>query len=793
MVTPDGSPPERSITGGASPRGTGPNGAWIGTEMTESVPETLDLDACDREAIHLIGAVQPHGAIISAEAASRRITHASANLGDIVGVTPADCLGTALDALIPEPDLAALYAQNLVPARPEILRSLPLTLRQIGGRLVRAECMPHLSGGQLMLEFLPIEPAPGEFWQQEALRQRIVAELVRADTLEDLAEVSAAIVRNVTGFDRVMIYRFAADKHGQVIAESTEREDRFLGQHYPASDIPEPARRHFVLNLVRTIADIRAPGASIEAEPGAAPLDLTYSKLRAVPRVHVEYLSNMGVRASCSISLVTNDELWGLIACHHYAPRQLAPSQIRFLELIGGTLSALLQGIETRATLARSIEAERMAYDMEVEGRGGVPLDRVVERWGPRLMEAVGARGMVFRRDGRELALGRVPEPALSYDMLHAACIDGIATSDRLGATLGMTDAQREVAAGAAYLELSETGEDALVLLRPHHAETVRWAGKPDKVVSRESDGTSRLSPRGSFAVWCEERVGRSRPFDATDREVLRILRRALFALTSLERAQSAQRAQAEAEREEERLRLELLEASRRNALGELASAIAHEMNQPLAAIMNYISACRQELRNSGLPLPDPIEEIMGEAVHEASRAADLIRRLRDFMSSGVLSPEQTDLAAAARQGLKLALLTERGQAPEVDDRLGNDLPPVWADPVQITQVILNLATNACAAMRDADRRVLLVESRRDDPNVEIALEDSGTGIGANRLAALFEPFQPSTTSGMGIGLWLCRSIVEAHGGRIWHERPKSGSGARMVVSLPIARLRHGG
>ena len=744
----------------------------------------VDLSSCDREPIHLIGAVQPHGALVAASADTLAIRYASANAAEFLGYAPERLLTMSLADLLAPQDLAELHRRELRPLRPELLKPLRLSLTPPNGAARPLECLPHSNDGRIVLEFLRPDDHPAEIWQEDELRQRIIAELVRPDTLGELARVSAEIVRQVNGFDRVMIYRFAADGHGEVIAESTDRPDRFLGLHYPASDIPDPARRHFVLNVVRMIADIEAAPVPILAIGDDASLDLTFSKLRAVAPVHVEYLSNMGVRASMSISLVANDQLWGLIACHHYGPRQLSSGRLRFSELLGGTISALLQGIENRMQLRHSIEAEKLAFDMEKAGRTGAPLASVIAQWSAAVMALLNAQGLVLRQSGTVTEFGTVPSPRLRYAPLRAGMVEGVAASDHLSAVMPMDEAQWHAAAGAAYLELSEDAEDYLVLVREHYEHTIRWAGKPDKVEVRTEGGTTRLSPRGSFQLWREERIGRSRPFDVTDREALRILRRALFALNSIERERIAVRRRQEAEAEEERLRLALLDAARRTSMGELASALAHELNQPLAAVTNYINACRQELRNQGFTLPETFDALMRDAVGEASRAADLVRRLREFIGGGVLAPERTDLHAAIRQAADLAMLANGADRPELRLDFERQLPPVWADPVQIGQVVLNLSMNAITAMRGRPGQVLTIATRGQGGKALVAVRDTGPGIASEMRGALFEPFHSSTTSGMGIGLSLCRSIVEAHGGRIWSADPAEG--AEIVFSLPI-------
>lgn len=739
---------------------------------------------CDIEEIHLIGAIQSHGALLVAGRDSLKIISASDNTSDFLGLAPEELIGTFLHTLL-DPAILNVLASSVIPdGGRNVLR--PTTVRLTSGLSPRKlECLPHARDGHLFLEFFN-PPAEGpEGWEEDDLRRQIISDLVRPTTLAELAELSADIIRRVNGFDRVMIYRFAEDNHGEVIAESTDRHDSYLGLHYPASDIPEPARRHFALNVVRTIADINADAVPLRAIEGAdGPPDLTYSALRAVPQTHVQYLRNMGVVASMSVSLVSNDRLWGLVACHHYTPRIVPTQTLRFAELLAGTISALLQGIENRMQLSRAIEAERVAFAMEKQGRAGTPLRSVVAQWAPELLRLLDAQGLVFRQSGDIAEYGRVPEPRLRYRPLRGKLFEGVTATERLNDLVDLDDAQIEVAAGAGYMELSGDGQDYLVLVRRQFEHVVRWAGKPETVAEKQADGSTRLNPRASFALWTEEHAGMSKPFDSTDLEALRIVRRALFALNSLERERAAVLARKEAEAEEERLRLALLDAARKTSMGELASALAHELNQPLAAVSNYINACRAQLRGFDITLPEGFEDLMLDAVSEASRASDLVRRLRDFIAGGALQLEEADLRAAIRQGADLAMIAHGSDRPKLIFDFDENLPTFWIDRIQIGQVVLNLAMNAITAMRGQETRVLTIRAHAKTDHVHIRVEDTGPGIAPEMRKSLFEPFHSTTTSGMGIGLSLCRSIVEAHQGRIW--APETSSGGVLEFTLPL-------
>lgn len=753
--------------------------------------QSVNLDTCDQEPIHLIGAVQPHGALIAFEIDTHRIAYASANTQDFIGFAPDEILGKPVVTLIGAHNIAELPSFPAETTMPELLKPWFVEFAGSDGTMIKAECLPHRNKGHIILEFMQPQTAPATVWEDELLRREIIAEMIKPDALSELADVSARIIRDVTGFDRVMIYKFAEDKHGEVIAESTNRSDSFLGLHYPASDIPDPARRHFTLNVMRSIPDIngaRIPILGLAGEVADAvsdnPLDLTYSKLRAVAPVHVEYLNNMGVGGSLSISLITNGELWGLVACHHYSKRLVSSSRLRFAELLGGTTSALLQSIENTAQLCKNIEAEKTAFSIEQQVRSGTPLRVVVAEQASKLMGLVDAQGLYMVLGDIVVQHGTVPGLSMDSAVLDAQSIEGVGTTDNLSSVIDMTPEQMKMIAGAAVLNLSDDGHDYMVLLRSTYRQTIRWAGKPEKIETKDKDGITRLSPRGSFALWSEERLGKSKPFDAIDRDTLRILRRALFALNSVERERVALEAQKKAEAEELHLRHALLDAARASSLGELASAIAHELNQPLSAISNYVSACQQEFKNAGIDMPPRAVALMDTAVTETARAGELVRRVRDFISRGDLKSEFIDLDKVIRQSVSLALVPVDMPCLKVKFDLDADLPLLLADPVHVGQVLLNLSRNSLAAMEKSQTQQLTIKAHPKGDLVRITVADTGPGIPDDARGLIFEPFHASTTKGMGIGLSLCRSIVEAHAGRIWAE--PSDSGAILMFELPI-------
>jgi two-component system sensor kinase FixL len=217
-------------------------------------------------------------------------------------------------------------------------------------------------------------------------------------------------------------------------------------------------------------------------------------------------------------------------------------------------------------------------------------------------------------------------------------------------------------------------------------------------------------------------------------------------------------------------LQSELVHMSRFTALGEMASTLAHEINQPLTAIANYLKGCRRILqRMEGAEVP-MLTDAVSQAADQALRAGDVIRHLREFVARGESERHIENLPKLIEEASALALVGAKEKGVRVAFKFDPDAPLVLADRIQIQQVLLNLIRNAIEAMQDAPRRELTVstQSRRGDGLVAVAVADSGSGIAPEIADRLFQPFVSTKKHGMGVGLSICRTIVESHGGKIW-------------------------
>jgi len=329
-----------------------------------------DLTNCEREPIHLAGAAQSHGVVLVLREADLTIVQASTNAAALLRRPPEELLGDALARLggdiVERVRMLLRTAELLAPAPLRVSVGPAQAPRRFEGAMHR-----HRGGG-LVLELEPVDDppagiAPGLEVPSARLGATLAAAVQRisaAPSIGVLCDALAQVMRDLTGYDRVMVYRFDPDGHGKVIAEARDaRLPPLLGHHYPASDIPQQARALYLKNRVRMLVDVEAPTAPLQPPVlplTGAPLDMSMCQLRAMSPIHLQYLRNMGVTATMSVSLVREGQLWGLVAAHHHAPRRLRCSLRTAAELLGEVASTRITAIENYAHAQVALMVRRL-------------------------------------------------------------------------------------------------------------------------------------------------------------------------------------------------------------------------------------------------------------------------------------------------------------------------------------------------------------------------------------------------------------------------------------------------
>ncbi|RZJ37871.1 MAG: GAF domain-containing protein, partial [Brevundimonas sp.] len=366
----------------------------------------VDLTNCDREPIHILGAIQPIGFLI-ALTADWLIARASLNTHEFIGLAPDDLFGRPLS------DVFTAKAVHDLRNRAAILRGPDAVERLFDCILIddrqAFDVAIHFSGGQVVIE---AEPASGEHGDASGIVRSMIARLDQAQDFASFYREGARQVRALIGFDRVMVYRFGADGSGEVVAEAVRAGiGKFMGLHYPATDIPAQARELYRRNLLRIIADVNATPVPIapQRDETGQPLDLSLSVLRSVSPIHIEYLKNMGVDASLSISIIVDGKLWGLFACHHYSPRCPTFERRSVAELFAQMFSMRLESRERQDT----VEYERRARDVSDQLLGAVASDETLLQdpdWlGDILTHAIPADGVGVWLSGKHAFSGATP------------------------------------------------------------------------------------------------------------------------------------------------------------------------------------------------------------------------------------------------------------------------------------------------------------------------------------------------------------------------------------------------
>ena len=473
--------------------------------MTVSAAGHGAIDNCANEPIRSPGAIQPHGVLLALREPDLVVEMASANAAELFGH---EVLGADIDDLLGE--VAADWLRKVDHG---LVSSPSLRVRFRDGEI---DLIAHRAGALLITEWEPVAAGPQSDQAWHSRLPQVLQRLSTADTLADLVASLVTDVRALTGFDRVMIYRFDPQWNGEVIAEDRRDDlEPFLGLHYPAADIPAQARALYEHNWLRLIPD--ATYASVSLTPAlnpsdGLPWDLSAAVLRSVSPVHLEYLANMGVKASMSVSLLDRGRLWGLIACHHYqGPHRPAYNDRTVAEFLGRTASVLLASKTEAAWGAQAVDvAARQARLMQALARAPRAPLKALAATSNAMVDLIPATGAAIQLDGRLTLLGRTPPPDRVVAVVSALLATGSTSSAALATDV--PDAA-DIAGSASGLLAIPTGSisgDIVAWFREETLRQVTWAGDPN-TAKAVNDG--RLSPRHSFARWSETVRGTATPW----------------------------------------------------------------------------------------------------------------------------------------------------------------------------------------------------------------------------------------------------------------------------------------
>lgn len=768
--------------------------------MQPNVSSGPDLSKCAEEQIHIPGAIQPHGALLVVTESNMQIVQVSESVGVLFGVTPGDLLGKALETLIGS--IQQRQIQQLLAQRgPEVLNPLAL---KVGGqedeKLFNA--VMHRVDDVLVIELEPSESElPVDAIEFFRTGYAAITESLQSCSTQELYQRAADYVSVITGFDHIMVYLFDKDWNGTVVAECANELERYLGLVFPASDIPAQARQLYARNSLRLLVDVNAGRSRLIPANNpvlANPLDLSGAILRSMSEVHIEYLKNMGVAASMSISIMANDELKGLIACHHPRPKHVTYQQRQACDFLAKLISLKSVSLAERENFRNQNELRVARKEVVSQLAGSDDISECLNQSGQFLLQVAGARGVAVVWDGQCKTFGLTPTSSDLEQLVAWLREDrhGVVRAvESLSEDFEPANSYRGIASGLLAVKLTSDGTGYLLWFRPEQVQEINWAGDPEKPV--EPHPSARIHPRKSFEVWKQQVTGRALPWLSAEIESALELRMAVLdvalSLVERKRAQDLQLQVSELNRlnqELEALSKELgyardaaMDASRRKS--EMVSVVSHDLRAPLTSMKAALG-----LLSVGVHSAAASRELIDLAHRSSGYMLALINGLLDLdkLESGSIELNKVELKVSDIFQQTIELLTSTARVSDTELRALPTELTVLADNERIIQTAVNLVANAIKFSPVGG--FVELSAVEDNDAVTVNVRDNGRGVPEVQLNTIFDRFTQVETAdytekgGAGLGLSISKALVEAHGGTIGVDS-EVGKGSTFWFRLP--------
>lgn len=731
--------------------------------------------------IHRLTQVQPHGAVLVIKEPELTVLQASRNVSKLFGRSVEDLLGQPIEEIL-DVYQASRFREGLAADNLDLMNPSKVWIRRQGDDYGVFDGVVHRnSDGYLVLELEPAllqETIP--FLSFYHLAKASISQLEAGASLSQFYQMIVQEVRKVTGFDRVMLYRFDQDDHGEVMAEDKVPElESYLGLHFPESDIPKPARKLFLSNWIRTIPD--ATAAPVALHPATNPLtnqptDLTLSILRSPFPCHLEYLHNMGVQSSLTISLMKEGRLWGLIACHHRTPKPVPYELRKACEFLGRVIFSEIANQEGETDHHYRIKLTQVQSALvEAMSKADNFIEALVQD-DPNLLDIANATGAAIYFNGHWTTLGRTPSEAeLTYlvQWLGKNVTEELFYTDSLPQVYFDAERFKDTASGLLAVPISK--HSFVLWFRPEVIQTVNWGGNPNQAYElKETAEDRQLCPRQSFALWKETVRLKSLPWQAAELKAVMELRKAIVNLVL---------------RQAEELALLAQDLERSNAeLKKFAYVASHDLQEPLNQVANYVQLLEMRYDQA-------LDEDAKDFINFAVDGVGLMQTLID----DVLAYSKVDLKGIecqlidVEEALTQAIANLRSRITETQAEITYDtMPTLVADGTQLMQLFQNLIGNAIKFRCPHQPPQIHISVERTEDTWLLRVTDNGIGIDPRFSDRIFVIFQRLHTRdeypGSGMGLAICKKIIECHRGQIWVESVL-GEGATFCFTLPVGGL----
>lgn len=730
----------------------------------------VDLTNCDREPIHILGKIQSHGFLIAVNKVSGLVNYVSENISSHIKEEPKNLLGKNLEYLGQALNLNESGSQFLFNQLVNTGFSIK-SIESFNPYYVELSGKPYqiilaLSGNDLIIEFeIEIKNA----FESQKIIGSSISKILSGTTINSVLQNAAKEIKKVISYDRVMIYEFGDDGHGEVVAEEKEDDlEPFLHLHYPASDIPKQARELYKINHTRIIADVNAePSSIITNNTDGQPLDLTHAELRAVSPIHIQYLKNMGVQSSFSISLICKGELWGLVACHNYSPKFINYNSRSAAKLIGQILSSaiefrLQEENNEKFNLLNVSSTKVIEYVDESSHISEALLNNRIT-----IKDITEATGVALVFEKKITCLGVTPGEQQILEItewLLENMQESVYFTHRFPRIYKPAANYSGVASGILACILSRELKEIVIWFKPEMLENIQWAGNPEKPVEVSDEGLVTLSPRTSFDSWMQTVKHTSAKWsNAEITSVIKIREHIIYAI---------KRKANEIRFLNEKLVLAYEE------LDTFSYTVSHDLRTPLSSIKGY-----SELLLKNESLDDNAKNILERIKNCTDKMALLITEILNYSRVGqsAINKQVIDVSKIIND-----IKSEYTGTANINFIVGKT-PAIVGDEVMIKQVFDNLISNAIKYSSKSPSAKIMINGEVVKKDVIYSISDNGIGIDKKYYDKVFELFKRMDNvqdiEGSGVGLAIVKKIMEKHQGRVWFES-KLGEGTIFYIAF---------
>ena len=735
-----------------------------------------DLRDCATEPIHAPGHIQPHGILFALDL-SLETTHVSRNAASWHhDRTTEQLLGTPIAELVRPAGDIDLCSHLL---DPDIYNYNPVRAQFGSGEF---NLIGHRRAGHLIVELEEVRPAASPVsLSPYHLVRRAISKMRQSRSLEDLGIVVAKEVKRVTGFSRVLIYRFCDNWDGEVILE--ERDEHvasFAGLRFPASDIPPQARQLYTECTQRIIPNVNYTPVLVQGRVPGEPLDLSLSVLRSISPFHLQYMRNMGVKSSMSVSIIHEGRLWGLISCADDHNERSVPFDIRAsCDFISENMSLL---IESKEGKDRARARQRANNQMTRLLRQTANVDNFVDgllHHDVNIAQLVPADGAAVVYGSGVECIGRTPD-ARQIRQLVAWLVQNqssqVWATTSLMAHFAPAAQYRSVGCGLISGKLSVSRGEFILWFRREAEQVIHWGGNPNKQ-SLLTNGS--INPRSSFDRWTETVTEHSSSWSDGEKRTAADLVRSVIDIIL---------------KSSEELTVLNSELARSNTeLDAFAYAASHDLKEPLRGISNFSALVLRDLDST--PSSQAMRSKLETVIRLTRRMDALIDALLRFSHLGRTEIEAlpVNLENVVQDTLEVLQLRVDEKSAHVE--VHGALPTVQGNSALIQEVFANLLTNALKYNNSSAPKIR-ISSEQQPEQVTISIHDNGIGIPERHQQDVFKIFRrlharTAFGGGTGSGLTIASRIIERHGGKIW-VTSSPGAGSTFHFSLRTLPARQG-